>query len=278
MNDSLKFDQSTHFEFGKNWVEYSKHISTEEIADASSELTRLIGTDSLEGLSFLDIGCGSGIHSLAALMLGADKVLAIDIDPDSVETSRATIEKYWKSDNFHADLLNIFDPEFSNLPQFDVVYSWGVLHHTGAMWDAIEKANTRVAPGGQLVIAIYRKTPLCGFWKWEKRLFTSSGSFVRALLTSVYAALKILWYLLRLKNPIRKIKQYNQGKRGMHWKSDVIDWLGGYPYESASAVEIVRFVESNGFTHQYSNKTKSETGVFGSGCAEYRFLKHQPSD
>jgi len=94
----------------------------------------------------------------------------------------------------------------------------------------------------------------------------------------VYAALKILWYLLRLKNPIRKIKQYNQGKRGMHWKSDVIDWLGGYPYESASAVEIVRFVESNGFTHQYSNKTKSETGVFGSGCAEYRFLKHQPSD
>ena len=278
MNDSLKFDQNTHFEFGKNWVEYSKHIAAEEVADASHELSRLIGTHSLQSLSLLDIGCGSGIHSLAALMLGAEKVLAIDIDPDSVEATRATVEKHWKGDNFHADLLNIFDPEFSSLPQFDIVYSWGVLHHTGAMWDAIEAASAHTAPGGQLVIAIYRKTPLCGFWKWEKRLFTSSGSFVRVLLTNFFAALKILRYLLRLKNPIRKINQYNQGKRGMHWKSDVIDWLGGYPYESASAEEIVQFVESKGFTQQYSNKTKPEFGFFGSGCAEYRFLKDQASD
>lgn len=278
MNDSLKFDQNTHFEFGKNWSEYSKHITDQEIADAGRELTRLIGTDSLQGLSFLDIGCGSGIHSLAALRLGADRIHAIDVDPDSVETSRTTIDKHWKGDNFDVDLINVFDPDFSNLPRFDIVYSWGVLHHTGAMWDAIEKAASQVVPGGQFIIAIYRKTPLCGFWKWEKKLFTSSGNFVRTILTSVYAALKILRDLVRLKNPATKIRQYNQGKRGMHWKTDIVDWLGGYPYESASAEEIANFVEPRGFTLQYSNKTRPEIGIFGSGCAEYRFVKHQASD
>ena len=226
----------------------------------------------------MDIGCGSGIHSLAALLLGADKVHAVDVDPDSVETTRAMIERYWKGDNFSVDVVNVFDQAFSNLPTVDIVHSWGVLHHIGAMWEAIEQTAALIAPGGQFIIAIYRKTPLCEFWKWEKRVFTSGGSLVWAILTGSYAAMKISRDLMRLKNPIRKIKHYSQGKRVMHWKSDIIDWLGGYPYESASAEEIVGFVESKGFTLQYSNKTKPEIGIFGSGCAEYRFLKHQCSD
>lgn len=278
MNDSLKFDQNTHFEFGKNWAEYSKQISDREIKDACSELIRLLGTDSLEGRSFLDIGCGSGLHSLAALLLGADSVRAVDIDPDSVATTRQTIEKHWQGDNFSVEQLNVFDPAMSSMPKFDIVYSWGVLHHTGAMWEAIEKAAALVSPQGQFIIAIYRKTPLCGFWKWEKRLFTRSGRLVRSVLTSIYASLKILRDLLRFKNPVRKIKNYNRGKRGMHWKTDIIDWLGGYPYESASAGEITRFVEKRGFSLEYSSKTRPEIGVFGSGCAEYRFLKNQTSD
>lgn len=278
MNDSLKFDQNTHFEFGKNWAEYSKLISEREINDARTELIRLVGSDSLEERTFLDIGCGSGIHSLAALMLGAKQVSALDIDPDSVATSKLTIEKHWQRNNFQVQQLNVFDPAFGELPEFDVVYSWGVLHHTGAMWEAIERAAERVAPGGQFIIAIYRKTALCGFWKLEKKFFTRRGRFIRALLTGIYAAMKIARDLVRLKNPIRKIREYNEGKRGMHWKTDIIDWLGGHPYESASAQEIVDFVEPKGFTLQYSNKTEPELGVFGSGCAEYRFEKNQSSD
>jgi len=277
MNDSLKFDPDTHFEFGKNWAEYGKKISGQEIEDARSELIRLLGNNSLEERSFLDIGCGSGIHSLAALMLGADRVHAVDIDPDSVGTTITTLKKYWKGDNYRVEPLNVLEPAFADLPKFDIVYSWGVLHHTGAMWEAIENAAARVAPQGQFIIAIYRKTPLCGFWKWEKRLFTNSNRPTRSLLIGIYAGTKVLKDLVRLKNPMRRIRRRDQGKRGMHWKTDIIDWLGGYPYESASAAEITRFVEAKGFTLQYSYKTKPEIGVFGSGCAEYRFTRNQAS-
>lgn len=274
MNDPLKFDQGEHFEFGKNWAEYSKSISQQEIDDARIELIRLVGNRSLEGRTFLDIGCGSGLHSLAALQLGAKYIHALDIDPDSVKTTEATLAKFWPGKNYKVEKLNIFDPGFTELGQFDIVYSWGVLHHTGDMWEAIGKATARVAPQGQLIIAIYRKTPLCGFWKWEKRIFTHSGKPVRLALTNLYAGMKISKDLIRLKNPLRKIKQYNRGKRGMHWKTDLIDWLGGYPYESASAEEIIDTVCKKGFSLEYSNKTLPEFGIFGSGCAEYRFRKH----
>ena len=272
-NDSLKFDQSTHFEFGKNWAEYSKNIGEEEITDARYELARLLASESLEGKTFLDIGCGSGIHSLAALLMGATDVRAIDLDPDSVSTTRSVLETHWDRDNYQVEQTNIFDTSPDLFPTFDVVYSWGVLHHTGDMWGAIEKAASFVRPGGMLAIAIYRKTPLCGFWKKEKRLFTNGGPIVRGILTTTYMAIKILRDIVRLKNPLKKILHYREGTRGMRWKSDVVDWLGGYPYESASLDEIRGFLEPSGFRLTQSFKTKAEWGVFGSGCAEYLFQR-----
>jgi len=270
-DNSLKYDQGTHFEFGRNWADYSKSIAAEEINDARNELRRFLSSESLAGKTFLDIGCGSGIHALAALQLGAEHVYALDIDPDSVQTTKSVLETHWNGNNYTVRQMNIFELGKNQLPACDIVYSWGVLHHTGDMWGAIEKAATLVKPGGTLAIAIYRKTPLCKFWKWEKRLFTRSGAFTRNILTGLYMSLKVLRDLLRLKNPLRKISHYNEGTRGMHWKSDVIDWLGGYPYESASSTEIVEYLGHKDFKLVYSFKTEPEWGVFGSGCAEYRF-------
>jgi len=270
----LKYDQGTHFEFGKNWANYSKSITADEISDAKNELTRFLNSDSLHGKTFLDIGCGSGIHALAALQLGAEHVYALDLDPDSVQTTKSVLQTYWGKDNYTIKQANIFKLASNVFPSCDIVYSWGVLHHTGDMWAAIAEAGALVRPGGILAIAIYRKTPLCGFWKWEKRLFTKSGAFIRSILTGLYMSLKVLRDLLRLKNPLRKISHYKQGTRGMHWKSDIVDWLGGYPYESASSTEIVDFLSHRNFDLVYSNKTESEWGVFGSGCAEYRFQHH----
>ncbi|MCG6865332.1 MAG: class I SAM-dependent methyltransferase [Thiogranum sp.] len=273
---SLKCDQSTHFEFGRNWADYSKSITADEISDAKIELARLLGVDSLEGKTFLDIGCGSGIHSLAALLLGAKSVYAIDIDPDSVATTSSVIRSNWSKNNFTIKEANIFEASDENLPISDIVYSWGVLHHTGDMWNAILNGASLVKPGGLFVIAIYRKTPLCKFWGWEKKLYTRSGEPSRRVLTTIFMFLKIMRDVVRLKNPLKKISSYKYGTRGMHWKSDAIDWLGGYPYESATATEIKILVEKSGFKLAYSNKTDPEFGLFGSGCAEYRFEKNGP--
>ena len=131
-------DVSTHFEFGANWKDYSEKIDEVSIRQAESGVLKLIAKTDIAGRTFLDIGSGSGLHSLAALRLGAKSVTAVDIDPNSVETTRKVLALNWPEKNVEARLVSILDPEASNLGTFDIVYSWGVLHHTGAMWDAID--------------------------------------------------------------------------------------------------------------------------------------------
>ncbi|MCA3275110.1 MAG: class I SAM-dependent methyltransferase [Methylobacterium sp.] len=128
----------------------------------------------------LDIGCGSGLHSLAALRLGAARVHAIDLDRLSVETTRDLLGRYAAGEAWTVEELSVFD--MAGLPQYDIVYSWGVLHHTGAMRRAIGEAAARVAPGGLLCLALYRRTPFCGLWRIEKRLYCASPAPVQRLL------------------------------------------------------------------------------------------------
>ena len=273
MKTDIKFDQSTHFEFGKNWSAYSETISDNDINSAKDQLRHLLGLQDLNGKSFLDIGCGSGIHSLSALKLGAATVHAIDIDPNSVNTTRKVLEKYWENDNYKIEQQNIFEVNKDSFPQFDIVYSWGVLHHTGDMWNAIDMATQLVKPEGLFAIAIYRKTGLCKFWQWEKKLYTDSPQFIKTFLVWIFIGMKMLRDLLRFKNPFKKIRRHSDKKRGMKWYYDVIDWLGGYPYESASPEEIESFFSDRGFSLKHAFKTRKRLGVFGTGNAEYLFIK-----
>lgn len=265
-------DVSTHYEFGANWKDYSKKIDDEAIRQAEQGLTRLIPSDEIEGRTFLDIGSGSGLHSLAALRLGAKSVTAVDIDPNSVETTRATLEQNWHGKNSHVQLVSVLAPEASNLGKFEIVYSWGVLHHTGAMWEAIEKAATHVAPGGQFVLAIYRKTPLCWAWKIEKRIFTNGGNLVRSLIRTPFIGAFKLGLRVTGRNPIDYIENY-KGARGMNFYNDIDDWLGGYPYESATKNEILTFMQQLGFVDELVLDLPPKLGLFGTGCSEFRFRR-----
>lgn len=263
---------STHYEFGANWKDYSAKVDEGAIQNAETGLLKLVSRDAIAGKSFLDIGSGSGLHSLAALRLGAGSVMAIDIDPISIETTRALLEANGVDAKLETRLVSILAPEAIDLGTYDIVYSWGVLHHTGAMWKAIERAASHVGEQGLFVIAIYHKTASCWAWKIEKRIFTNGSSFIRSLIrTSFIAAFKV-GLALTGRNPSDYIATY-KGTRGMNFYNDVDDWLGGYPYESATESEVIQFVEKLGFTLEWASGLKSRLGLFGAPCSEFRFRR-----
>jgi SAM-dependent methyltransferase len=262
-------DRSTHFEFGENWLSYAQTINDESVAWAERSLEQMLQLD-VRGKSFLDIGSGSGLFSLAALSLGAVPLYAIDIDENSVTATQQLLQSRAPTSNWRVEKRSILEPGVPT-DQFDVVYSWGVLHHTGDMWRAIECAAARVRPGGTLAIALYRKTYLCPLWTIEKRLYTKHPKMVAPVANALFKTLWVSAQLLLGRNPLARIRSY-RSHRGMSWAHNVNDWVGGYPYESALFEEVVTFLARRGFTLRHSNaRRRKEIGVLGSGCDEYVF-------
>src|SRR5580658_7115599 len=258
-------DRSTHFEFGENWLSYTETIDEEKIARAERSLNEALRLD-VKGRSFLDIGCGSGLFSLAALRLGAARVQCIDVDENSVMATRRLLSRCEPAGNWKVEAASILDLPQNFPKNFDIVYSWGVLHHTGAMWSAIKCASGLVAKGGHLVLALYRKTMLCPFWTLEKRLYTNHPLTFAPVANAVFRTAWVSGQLLTGRNTLARIRSYHS-RRGMSWSHDVHDWLGGYPYESASFDDVVTAVSGHGFDIVHSNARRGyAVGVFGSGC------------
>jgi 2-polyprenyl-6-hydroxyphenyl methylase/3-demethylubiquinone-9 3-methyltransferase len=261
--------QESHFAFGKNWASYATLVTESQITEAVNGLRKLVG-DSLVGKRFLDIGCGSGLHSLAALRLGAAEVTSLDIDPDSVATTRQMLEMHAPGKAWSVAQRSVFDLDAATMGQYDMVYSWGVLHHTGDMYRALRIAASLVAPRGQFVFALYRYTRMCWFWKLEKRWYTKASAGAQKFAQSVYVQ------LFRLaKGPSFKgyVENY-RSNRGMDFYHDVHDWMGGWPYESISPAQVQRLMEQlklhevRAFTYP-----RTSSGLFGSGCDEYVYAR-----
>jgi SAM-dependent methyltransferase len=233
------------FAFGENWARFLTTLSEARIERATLGVSTLVGSD-LRGKSFIDIGSGSGLSSLAARRLGA-RVYSFDYDPRSVACTQE-LRRRFPPDEEAAWIVtegSVLDERFlATLGQFDIVYSWGVLHHTGNMWLAIENAARLVRPGGLFVIGIYnfrggrRGTAT---WARLKRWYCAAPRWQQWSWESLYLG----WDLVRMaavgRNPLRKIREYHTG-RGMSWRHDAVDWLGGYPYEAATPGEILEFV------------------------------------
>jgi 2-polyprenyl-6-hydroxyphenyl methylase/3-demethylubiquinone-9 3-methyltransferase len=266
---SLK-DISTHFAFGQNWASYAGLIDEARIAEAERGLVRLLGIGGLAGKSFLDIGCGSGLHAVAAARLGAARILAIDLDPLAVETARAVIGRHVPQATCEVRRLSVLDLAPDQV--FDVVYSWGVLHHTGAMHEALQRAGEVVAPGGLLAFALYRRTRMCGFWRHEKRWYASASPRAQRTARAVYVTLMRLAYFLRGRDFHAYAATY-VSQRGMDFAHDVHDWMGGYPYESISAGEVEALMRRGNFSHVRSFTRPLSIGLFGSGCDEYVYRR-----
>lgn len=260
------------FAFGENWSRYAVVVDETHLAEAVAGLRRLLGGNELRGMSFLDIGCGSGLHAVAALRLGAAQVHAIDFDPKSVETARATLTRFCAGDAWSVERRSVFDLDPMSDGRYDIVYSWGVLHHTGDMDSAIRHTCAMVSPGGQLLIALYRKTMACRFWRIEKRWYASASQGSQRLARLVYTGLRDMDLVLSGKSPRRMREEYFRN-RGMSQEHDVHDWLGGYPYESISPDQARALMEVQGFDLREQWTQRQGFGFFGSGCDEYAFVR-----
>src|SRR6185312_1451566 len=174
------------FGFGKNWSNFLEFVNDERIEAATDRLRTAV--QELKGKSFLDIGCGSGIHSLAAVRLGASRVHSFDYDQDSVNCALELKRRFTPSSAWKVEQGSALDENYiRSLGRFDVVYSWGVLHHTGNMWKALELATIPVADC--LMVAIYNdQGNTSRRWQNLKRLYNSGPALTRTAI-EIY-----VWY------------------------------------------------------------------------------------
>jgi 2-polyprenyl-6-hydroxyphenyl methylase/3-demethylubiquinone-9 3-methyltransferase len=259
------------FRFGENWQRFLAAMRPERIEAAQRSLETLFGSGYLRDRTFLDIGSGSGLFSLAARKLGSN-VTSFDFDPQSVACTAELKRRFFPEDPLWSIASgSILDAGLvEGLGRFDIVYSWGVLHHTGRMWEAIENATKLVRPGGRLCIAIYNDQGRASrYWLAVKRAYCKSPKPVRALILA--AALARLWGPTTVRDllagrPGATWKSYGSSERGMSPWRDVVDWVGGYPFEVAKPEGIFEFCAERGF-----KLLRLRTCAGGHGCNEYVF-------
>ena len=270
-------DTKQRFAFGKNWANFLKHLNEERIKEAEKSLLENLNLNNLKGKNFLDIGSGSGLFSLAAHRLGAN-VFSFDYDKDAVNCTKYLKEKYAKkSNNWQITQGSVLDKKFLSKissDKFDIVYSWGVLHHTGNMQQAFENIVDLIKPEGYLFISIYNdQGDTSQRWKWIKKKYNNS-SYITKLSLSLYTLLRC-WTmtfakdLVKTGNPLKSWLAYGKNDRGMSAWHDVIDWLGGYPFEVAKPEEIFDSFKKKNFTLK-----KLKTCAGGIGCNEFIFQKN----
>lgn len=236
-------EEKITFSFGKNWEQFIKYYFTEERVEiAKTHILDFLELEDLRERYFLDIGCGSGLHSLAALKAGAKRVVSFDIDDHAVKTTEKIREIHGNPSNWMVLCNSILNRQFIfTLEPADIVYSWGVLHHTGAMWKGIENTARLMKDDGFLYIALYTTNAKSKYWLEVKKKYNQASEIGKRFMEYWYIVRHTLVpHCFRLKNPIKTIHQYKE-KRGMAFLTDVKDWLGGYPYEYAKIEEVLRF-------------------------------------
>jgi 2-polyprenyl-3-methyl-5-hydroxy-6-metoxy-1,4-benzoquinol methylase len=260
------------FAFGENWQRFLSVLDDRRILEAEDSLRQMLQVQDLRGKSFLDIGCGSGLFSLAARRLGA-RVESFDYDPQSVACARELCRRYFPGDTqWNIAEGSVLDTAYlSRLGCFDVVYSWGVLHHTGAMWQALGNTATLVAPAGKLFIAIYNdQGKISDRWRAVKHTYNRLPEGLRFLVT-VPVLVHLNWRaackdLVKLR-PFHTWRSAGR-ERGMSAWRDLIDWVGGYPFEVAKPEAIFEFYSRRGFS-----LTRLVTCGGSLGCNEFVFAR-----
>jgi 2-polyprenyl-6-hydroxyphenyl methylase/3-demethylubiquinone-9 3-methyltransferase len=260
------------FSFGANWQRFVVEVDEGVIQAAVESFRNFTKLDRLDGQTFLDFGCGSGLSSLVAVRLGADRVVSVDVDPNSLAATKGlrsredVPETVWVIQEG-----SVLDRDsLSALGRHSYVYSWGVLHHTGAMWDGLANvAESVVEEGGRLHISLYNRHRSSETWLRIKRACNRWPQTFRPAFKGVYVSLIFGKMVLRGRWPGTFLKKYTL-RRGMSYFRDVDDWLGGLPYEYCTPEETIEFLAPRGYALEQLRRTDSP------GVNEFLFVKTVP--
>ncbi len=262
---------SRHFGFGRNWKRFLAVLNDERVRIAEESLRTMLGAATLEGRTFLDVGSGSGLFSLAAMRLGAARVHSFDCDADSVECARELRRRYFPDRaSWNVEQGSVLDRCYmQSLGTWDVVYSWGVLHHTGNMYGAFANTAAAVRAGGCLFLSIYNDQGWKSTAWWRIKRAYNASAIGRAAVLFAFIPYSIAGALaadlVRLRNPVAR---YSAHVRGMSHIHDWVDWLGGFPFEVGSRREIESYFKAMGFSLERLVSCGREHG-----CNEFLFRK-----
>ena len=256
------------FEFGRNWKRFVRRkLDTERIGIAQKHLLAFLKRQDLKGIDFLDIGSGSGINSAAAHFAGAAKICSFDYDPNSVTATSLVRKRAGNPDNWNVMRGDVLDERFmASLGKWKFVYSWGVLHHTGDVWRAIDNASKLVADSGLFYIALYSADvrPDAEFWLRIKQEYNRASPLKKNRM--------VWWYIWNyvLDRNLRRLPEFLSKAskariRGMSLIVDIRDWLGGWPMEFTYDSEVIEFVTKRGFILDNIST--------GEACTEFLFAR-----
>jgi len=257
------------FDFGQNWKNFSeKKLNKDKIIQAQHDFKELVKDLDIKNKSFIDIGFGQGLGLLSSIIFGA-KSVGVDINEKCYETLERNKDFFPELKNVDIPIIigsildgSILEKIKSINKTYDILHSWGVLHHTGNMWTAIDNCCQLISQNGIFILAIYNKHWSSRLWYIIKKIYNSSPAIIKRLMIyKFYAIIFIAKFLVTFKNPLKK-------ERGMSFYYDIVDWIGGFPYEYATKDEIVEYLRYKGF-----NLIKFTKASVPTGCNEFIFRK-----